>query len=105
MSQPFSGGIVFYIYRRGRTLALVDAPSLSCFYLSSAPDQLSTTIGRLFSKGYGARIHGVCQHLTLNGILKQKPNHLLPTIVDAVCNIATLPTSSMLSVRWQCLTP
>ena len=57
--------------------------------------------------GYGARTHGVYQHPTLNGKYKKpkQNNYFFTDTVDAVCHIATMPTSSMLSLRRQCLIP
>ena len=57
--------------------------------------------------GYGALTRGVYQHLTLNGKYKKpkQNNYCFTDTVDAVCHIATMPTSSMLSLRRQCLIP
>ncbi len=80
ISQPFSGGMVFYFI----FILLEDATA-----------------------NYGLPIIGGvwCSYprclltpYTEWKIKSRNQNYFLPTIVDAVCNIATMPTVSMLSI-------
>ncbi len=90
ISQPFSGGIVCYTYLHRvayswpRTLILV----FIFFNFSSAPDQLLTAhYCSLFLGGHGARTHGVCQHRTLNGILKNQSKTIVYRRLSMPCVI------------------
>ena len=63
ISQPFSGGIVFYIFPHHITHPHSRA-SIFFFTWPTVYNNYCSLLG-----GYGARTHGVCQHLTLNGTL------------------------------------
>ncbi len=115
--QPFSGGMVFYFYpyhiawSLPRTLILVPSFFLTWSHVSIFLGGygvfllilflffiVSPIIVRHFSGGMVLVL--MVSINTLHRMENEKPksNYFLPTIVDAVCNIATMPTVSMLSI-------